>query len=100
LQGQAQVEYTRDTGERITLYDLAEGDVFGEIALVNETSRTAHVIATVPTRVLAIDWAALERIRRIFPKVSTRLFLNLSRILGTRLAFSNPHLTDAMKRVV
>jgi predicted RND superfamily exporter protein len=89
LEGAVKVEHTAPHGEGIVLEEFFEGDIFGEIALVNEVERTANVIATKATRVLAIDWEALERVRKIYPRLSARLFLNLSRILGTRLALSN-----------
>jgi hypothetical protein len=34
---------------------------------------------------LEIDWNGLKRIQRIYPRIASRLFLNLSRILGGRL---------------
>lgn len=98
LEGAARVELETEKGGRVVLKDLVEGEVFGEIALVGEVARTAHVVATRPTKVLAVDWASLERIRKIFPRVSTRLFLNISRILGTRLAFTNTQLAEARRQ--
>jgi CRP-like cAMP-binding protein len=65
---------------------MQAGDVFGEIALVNAVRRTADVVALKETRVLAMDWESLRRIRRMFPHISTKLFLNISKILGERLA--------------
>ncbi len=91
LEGGAQVEYVTEEGHRMMLRDLSEGHTFGEVALVNEAARTASVVATAPTRVLALDWASLERSRRVFP---TRLFLNISRILGTRLASTTAQLDE------
>jgi hypothetical protein len=44
------------------------------------------VVALKETRVLAMDWESLRRIRRMFPHISTKLFLNISKILGERLA--------------
>jgi CRP-like cAMP-binding protein len=98
LEGAARVELETEKGGRVALKDLAEGEVFGEIALVGEVARTAHVVATRPTKVLSVDWVSLERIRRIFPRVSTRLFLNIARILGTRLSFTNTQLAEARRQ--
>jgi len=86
LEGRARVEMEREDGTRAHLQDLGEGEIFGEIALVDAVRRTADVIATEDTRVLAVDWDSLERIRRMFPRISTKLFLNISKILGKRLA--------------
>ncbi len=64
---------------------LGAGDVFGEMALVEPGPRTAGVEAVNSLRCIEIDWEGLERIRRIYPRIAGKLFLNLSRILGQRL---------------
>lgn len=92
LNGTAKVEYAGKDGKRVHLQDLNPGDVFGEIALVDEVERTANVIATQDSRVLQLDWTALERIRNFFPRISSKFFLNISRILGGRLANTNVQL--------
>lgn len=89
LEGNARVEHRNPSGERVVLQDLGPGDVFGEIALVNEVERTADVVAMTDAKVLSIDWDSLERINRIFPRISSKFFLNISRILGRRLALAN-----------
>jgi hypothetical protein len=90
LEGKAEV-VTRDekTGRDITLSQLNPGDIFGEIALVEPGSRSADVHILEPVRYLELDWNGLRRIQRIYPRIASRLFLNLSRILGARLAHTN-----------
>lgn len=92
LEGKAKAEYTGPQGARVHLQEFLPGDVFGEIALMNEVERTADVIATEQTRVLSLDWPALERVRKTFPRISAKFFLNISRILGTRLAVTDAQL--------
>ncbi len=86
LEGTAEV-VMRDikTGKDILLTNLNPGDVFGEIALVEPGPRSADVRALEPINYLEIDWNGLKRIQRIYPRIASRLFLNLSRILGGRL---------------
>jgi len=86
LEGTAEV-VMRDikTGKDILLTKLNPGDVFGEIALVEPGPRSANVRALEPINYLEIDWNGLKRIQRIYPRIASRLFLNLSRILGGRL---------------
>jgi CRP-like cAMP-binding protein len=71
-------------GER-TLTTLGPGDLFGEIALIGEGVRSASVVAEGPGEILALDFRALERIRRRFPYTGAKLFRNLARNLAHRL---------------
>jgi hypothetical protein len=97
ISGQARVfDVLPDGGER-ALTRLRDGDLFGEIALVGGGVRSASVVAEAPTEVLALDFRALERIRRRFPYTGSKLFRNLARNLadrlreGTSAARASPH---------
>ncbi|MDO9566827.1 MAG: MMPL family transporter [Candidatus Desulfaltia sp.] len=96
LEGRAEV-ITKDkkTGKGIILAKLNPGDVFGEIALVEPGPRSADVCALEPISYLEIDWNGLKRIQKIYPRIASRLFLNLSRILGRRLVQTDKLLFEA-----
>ena len=72
-------------GERKAIAKLESGDVFGEIALVSSQPRTADVFAVTDAKLLSLDWKTLERLRRLSPFITSKLFLNISKILGNRL---------------
>jgi hypothetical protein len=61
------------------------GDVFGEMALVRHNDRSADVVAYDEVEVLAVDQRFLERIQRRYPRIASKVFLNLTRILSDRL---------------
>lgn len=85
VSGQARVFDELPDGTQRTLTTLRDGDLFGEVALVGGGVRSASVVAEAPTEVLALDFRALERIRRRFPYTGSKIFRNLARNLADRL---------------
>ncbi len=94
IDGKLSVE--RGKGQtRSHLAVLTVGDALGEVALVSKSKRTADVIAKTHTKVLALDWDSLLSLQRFAPYLSSRLFLNLSRIMGDRMVSSLGQLDTA-----
>lgn len=85
LEGGVEVWRTGRDGARDRVKVLGPGEVFGEIALVSRSPRTADVRAHGDTRVLVLRWDSLERIARQAPVIAARLFGNLADILAHRL---------------
>lgn len=79
LRGAVQVE----DSQRIVAM-LGEGELFGEMAVVLNTPRTATVVAVgEDTRVLMLSQTCLERLKH--PADVTRVWRNLARVLATRV---------------
>ncbi len=99
LEGQAQVLATDPrSGKQTTVATLEPGDVFGEIALVNPGPRSADICATEHIKYLELDWAGMMRIKKIFPRIASQMFLNLSNIMGERLVHTDQLLLDALSK--
>ena len=75
--------------EPTTLDRLGRGDLFGEMAYVSKTPRSATVTATEHLEVLRIDDIALERIHQRYPRIAAKIFFNFSAILSDRLQKSS-----------
>lgn len=88
LTGSVKVTLDRE-GRRVELGTLKPGDVLGEMALLEQGIRSANIIAAEDAELLRIDEASLERVRRRFPKIAAKLFMNLSRVLSSRLRDQN-----------
>ncbi|MBF0265383.1 MAG: MMPL family transporter [Gammaproteobacteria bacterium] len=73
----------------VFLYQLKEGDVFGEVSLLLDTERTRMVKASTDVQAIKIDWETLRYIGRHRPKISNRLFFNLSELLRQRIGHTD-----------
>lgn len=82
LEGKAEVWRTHVDGSTYLVNTLNAGDVFGVSSLVRKRRREADVIAIAPTRVLALRWSSIHQIARTYPRLSSRLFHNLSTIVS------------------
>ncbi len=83
LDGTLRTSLEREQG-RLELARLSRGDTFGEIGLFS-AQRTADVEALTDARVIAFDPDDLERLRRRYPRIAARVFLNLNRLQAERL---------------
>jgi hypothetical protein len=84
IQGNVSV-WAGEGDERRRVSELGRGDVFGEMALVRHNERSADVVADGEVEVLAVNERFLERIQRRYPRIASKVFLNLTRILSDRL---------------
>ena len=85
LSGEAQVIRRDANGSRL-LATLKPGQVFGEVGYISETERTADVVATEKLSALRFNYERMEKDLKFFPNIVAKLNLNISYILGERLA--------------
>ncbi|MEW6668225.1 MAG: cyclic nucleotide-binding domain-containing protein [Thermodesulfobacteriota bacterium] len=55
LEGKVKVVTFSEHGDEITLGELAGGDIFGEMALIDDKPRSASIVATTPCRLAYVD---------------------------------------------
>ena len=84
IQGRTEV-WAGSGAERKRIAEHYRGEVFGEMGLIRRSERSADVIAAEPVEVLAVDERFLERIQFRYPRIASKVFLNLTRILSDRL---------------
>ncbi len=84
LQGELRARVTV-AGRESTLANLGVGECFGELAVVDESPRSADVIANVESVVLKISAAALKRLFQEAPGLAAPFLLALNRTITSRV---------------
>lgn len=83
---QGGVRIARDVdGELHTIDTSDAGDVFGESALISAEPRSASAIAIGETELFVINEDVLELLMTKYPRMAAKIFVNLIRIVGSRL---------------
>ncbi|MFC2075652.1 Crp/Fnr family transcriptional regulator [candidate division KSB1 bacterium] len=92
LSGEVQLSHNDESNQTAT-WSLSEcGQLIGEHGLVDPEPSLISAVATVPSRVLVLDQSGLSDLLDRHPKIGTKLLLNLSRFVGTRLRLTNERL--------
>ncbi len=89
LSGRVKVLLTTEQGREKILNTLEQGDLFGEMALLGEGTRSASVIAETDTELLRIDYNAIERVQRRNPGIASKLYMNIASVLSERIQVQN-----------
>ncbi|HNQ88581.1 MAG TPA: cyclic nucleotide-binding domain-containing protein [Verrucomicrobiota bacterium] len=71
-------------GKETTLFTLAAGESFGEIALLIHGPRTADVVANEESLLLMLPAAAFERVIREAPALAAPFLLAIARVITNR----------------
>jgi CRP/FNR family transcriptional regulator, cyclic AMP receptor protein len=92
--GRVQVFCHSDSGEKIILGDNENGDVFGEISLLDGGPRTASAVAVEPTQTLTINREKLYQLVQRQPHVA----IDLLTVMGRRLRSTDELLRSHVTR--
>jgi CRP-like cAMP-binding protein len=96
LDGRTEVWASDRIGHRRCVAEHKRGDVFGEMALVRRgVQRSADVVAGTDVEVLAVDQRFLQRVQRRYPRIASKVFLNLTGVLSDRLERTTQHAVAA-----
>ena len=83
----------------VTLVELRKGDLFGEMVLLDERTRTADITAETYTDVLVLSYEVIFGVYKKNPKVFSLLMLNLSRLLAKRLKDSSNEIRKLNEKI-
>jgi CRP-like cAMP-binding protein len=81
LSGRVRVNlYSRD-GRDVTFRDLGPGDMFGELAALDQAPRSANVVALDPTATASLKWEQFSQLLRDHPEVAAATMRRLVRLV-------------------
>lgn len=84
-QGTVKVSTTQADGTEVFLALLVIGDTFGEMSLIDSSTRSADVFTQEETQLISIDRAAFEHLMSSYPQFTR----NLMKMLSQRLRYAN-----------
>ena len=79
----------KTSGRLKRLVSFSPGVVFGEMALLEDSPRSANVLADEDSEMYQLSLADFETLRRDHPEIATKLILNLARELSKRLRLTS-----------
>lgn len=88
-QGRASAVITLDTGDTKRLAAFSAGMAFGEMAVVERSTRSATVVADTPVTCDVLTLAALDALTATHPAIKIQLLENLCRGLSRKLRKAN-----------
>jgi CRP/FNR family transcriptional regulator, cyclic AMP receptor protein len=81
-------------GDGHILAELKEGDFFGELALLDESPRSASAVARTPTRMLCFFKPALLDLIERSPTLGSKILFKLAWTIGERLKSMNEQIKE------
>jgi|GEM_PF-2226027 len=85
ISGEVQVLKGQSEIHEIEIAKIQPGETFGEMALVEHRARSASIRTMTPCTVLRLNGTSLAHL----PKVTSKLHLNIAKLLANRLRVSN-----------
>ena len=97
MKGEVAIETTHDAATAVTLATIRAGEFLGELALLDNSPRSASARAVKPTKAFALFREDLNRLAKIEPEIACEIFKCLACIIGERLKATNRHVDNAKK---
>ena len=98
LSGEADVMVSKDGFDHF-ITSIGKGDLFGELVLINETQRTASIIAKSKCDILIMTYDNFFSFYQKKPKVFALMVLNVTRLITKRLKSSNKVIEDLNHKI-
>lgn len=84
-EGEVKIVKKNAEQEYIEIARLQKGDIFGELALLDSSPRSAGALVSEPTKAIAIFREDLNKLLETHPEIGGKIMLHLAVITGKRL---------------
>lgn len=88
-EGEVMINRESDEGDKITLAEIGKGDFFGELALVDNDTRSASAIAKTDVKLSVIFKSDLDEFIEKYPKKGVKILQGIAEITALRLRVLN-----------
>lgn len=85
LKGKLEVIAHTSDNKQISLSEIEEGEVFGELSFLDGKARSATIIAMTDVELLEITRKSFEELRVEYPSIASKLIIDLARVVSMRL---------------
>lgn len=97
--GEVSIHIESDSGKEIELAKLESGTFTGELALLDDSPRSASATAKSQTKAYAFFRSDLDRLIDAEPEIGSKILKELATIIGTRLKATNDQLLQAQNKM-
>lgn len=97
MRGEVAVESSSDPDTAARLATIKASEFIGELALLDQSPRSASARATKPTTALALFRADLNQLAKQEAEIACEIFRTLAYIVGERLKATNRHVVSTKK---
>ncbi len=97
VEGQLNVIKESATGEDSIIATLSKGKSIGEMSIIDESSRSATVIAATKTTLIKLTQEDLDQILDEYPKIGIKIFKGIARLVSMNLRMTTSRLVDYMQ---
>lgn len=99
LKGSVEITVRKDKKEIVTLAELGEKNFFGDVALLDESLRSANAIAREKTTLVELYRPDFLDMLHTKPKTGIKMLYSLSKIITQRLRRTNNDLIELKKKM-
>ncbi len=99
INGSVQIVNNQDPENVVVYSELGDGDFFGDLALVDDSDRSASALSSGTTRLIAFFRPDMQDILSRFPAIGNKLLMGLAVVIAERLRKTNQYLIAAQQKV-